>query len=349
MAQDGQRHDRRPWSTTVDGGPLADDLFAPPAGYKLNQTRSNSESVVVLSVSLLRSASDARPCVTVELRPPRAELESAEGIDAWIDTYHAIRSLARQHIARHDHRQRRRRAGREQPAASRRQSRRAEWRSAHVVPFLTCKHSLEFCLGYADQATHHGFSSLVVLGGDKHARPAALRRPRVAAARSRFARGIPQLELGGWANPNARPRSSRSTSCSIAEANADFYLTQIVSHHQARARSRVSRRGAPPRRHDAGGLRRVLLSQRQPADAGGAAAVPAGAGRGADAPSSPPARRPIDVCARTIRTLLDLGARHFYISNLPLRRTGADAERHSRQRRAASLAGSTATLIDAGR
>jgi hypothetical protein len=30
---------------------------------------------------------------------------------------------------------------------------------------------------------------------------------------------------------------------------------------------------------------------------------------------------PIDVCARTIRTLLDLGARHFYISNLPLRRT----------------------------
>jgi hypothetical protein len=30
---------------------------------------------------------------------------------------------------------------------------------------------------------------------------------------------------------------------------------------------------------------------------------------------------PVDVCARTIRTLLDLGARHFYVSNLPLRRT----------------------------
>ena len=26
-----------------------------------------------------------------------------------------------------------------------------------------------------------------------------------------------------------------------------------------------------------------------------------------------------DVCARTIRTLLDVGARHFYISNLPIR------------------------------
>ena len=30
---------------------------------------------------------------------------------------------------------------------------------------------------------------------------------------------------------------------------------------------------------------------------------------------------PVDVCARTIRTLLDLGVRHFYVSNLPLRRT----------------------------
>ena len=30
---------------------------------------------------------------------------------------------------------------------------------------------------------------------------------------------------------------------------------------------------------------------------------------------------PVDVCARTIRTLLDLGAKHFYVSNLPLRRT----------------------------
>jgi hypothetical protein len=27
-----------------------------------------------------------------------------------------------------------------------------------------------------------------------------------------------------------------------------------------------------------------------------------------------------DICARTIRTLTDLGARHFYISNLPLGR-----------------------------
>ena len=29
---------------------------------------------------------------------------------------------------------------------------------------------------------------------------------------------------------------------------------------------------------------------------------------------------PEDVCARTIRTLMDVGARHFYISNLPVTR-----------------------------
>ena len=33
--------------------------------------------------------------MAVELRPPRAELEAAEGMDAWIDTYHAIRALTR--------------------------------------------------------------------------------------------------------------------------------------------------------------------------------------------------------------------------------------------------------------
>ena len=32
---------------------------------------------------------------------------------------------------------------------------------------------------------------------------------------------------------------------------------------------------------------------------------------------------PIDICARTIRALLDLGARHFYVSNLPARKTAA--------------------------
>jgi len=27
---------------------------------------------------------------------------------------------------------------------------------------------------------------------------------------------------------------------------------------------------------------------------------------------------PVDICARTMRAMMDVGARHFYISNLPL-------------------------------
>ena len=124
-------------------------------------------------MSFLERLKNARdPIITVELRPPRAELESGEGIDAWIDTYHAIRSLARQNVpvmitdsavgAQEENNLRHLVANLGAPVAR-----------AHVVPFLTCKHSLDFCYGYADQAAHHGFSSLVVLGGDKH-----LGRPR---------------------------------------------------------------------------------------------------------------------------------------------------------------------------
>ena len=40
-------------------------------------------------LSLLRRESSS--VISVELRPPRAELAAAEGMDAWIDTYHAIK------------------------------------------------------------------------------------------------------------------------------------------------------------------------------------------------------------------------------------------------------------------
>jgi hypothetical protein len=31
-------------------------------------------------------------------------------------------------------------------------------------------------------------------------------------------------------------------------------------------------------------------------------------------------RDPVEVCARTVRAMLDAGVRHFYVSNLPLGR-----------------------------
>ena len=45
---------------------------------------------------LLSALRAGRPVVGAELRPPRAELESGEGMDAWIDTYHAVRRLTRE-------------------------------------------------------------------------------------------------------------------------------------------------------------------------------------------------------------------------------------------------------------
>ena len=36
--------------------------------------------------------------IAAELRPPRAELAASEGMDAWIDTYHAVRGLTRRGV-----------------------------------------------------------------------------------------------------------------------------------------------------------------------------------------------------------------------------------------------------------
>ena len=266
-------------------------------------------------LTLLRTSTT--PVITVELRPPRAELESAEGIDAWIDTYHAIRSLARHNVrtmitdsavgAQEENNLRHLVANLGATVAR-----------AHVVPFLTCKHSLEFCLGYADQAAHHGFGALVVLGGDKH-----LGRPRCVEHAWQLRQHIrarhPGLELGGWANPTA-PAAGQVDYLLDGNAHADFYLTQIASHHQApqvaafMAEGRRRGLSLPAvfgvfyyRSANPSTLRTLKQFLPVPVDE-----LTAEFAAGATA---------IDVCARTIRSLLNLGVEHFYVSNLPLRRT----------------------------
>src|SRR4051812_20281752 len=96
-----------------------------------------------------------------ELRPPRAELATGEGMDAWIDTYHAVRRLTRDGtfvfltdsaVGAHEEDNLRHlvaNLGRDVPRE-------------HIVPFLTAKHPLAYCLAYADRAHHSGFPSLVV-------------------------------------------------------------------------------------------------------------------------------------------------------------------------------------------
>src|SRR3712207_6733485 len=166
--------------------------------------------------------------IAAELRPPRAELEAAASRDAWIDTYHAVRGLTR--------------GGTFVFLTDSAVGLREEDNLRHlvinlgkdvarsgVVPFLTCKHPLDYCLSYADRAQQQGFDSLVVLGGDRNVGP-----PRCVShaweLRQRIRQHQPGLTLGGWANPHAQ--SATQVSHLLApDVNAEFYLTQIVSHH----------------------------------------------------------------------------------------------------------------------
>ena len=227
------------------------------------------------TVSFLNDLRARESVISVELRPPRAELESNAGIDAWIDLYHSIRSLTRLDVrvmltdsavgAQEENNLRHLVANLGEAVARTR-----------VVPFLTSKHSMEFCLAYADQTVEHGFPSLVVLGGDKH-----VGRPRVVEhawqLRQRIRERHPGLELGGWANPVAGP-AQQMRFLLDPEVNADFFLTQIVSHHQAAEVAAFMDEGVRARTGDAGRVRRLLLPQREREDAAHAESVPAGAG-----------------------------------------------------------------------
>ena len=265
----------------------------------------------------LVSALRAGPSVfAAELRPPRAELATADGMDAWIDTYHAVRRLTRQGTfvfltdsavgaAEEDNlRHLVTNLGLDVPRD-------------RIVPFLTTKHALEYCLSYADRAHQSGFPALVVLGGDK-----AVGTPRSvehAWQLREMLRGRNHtLTLGGWANPHADPERQVDF-LTAKHAHAEFYLTQVASHHHADQVARFIRtteqrgltmpglfgvfyyRSANPRTLDA--LKGFL-----PVPAEG---LTREFGDGATAE---------EVCAKTIRTLLDAGAKHFYISNLPVLR-----------------------------
>jgi len=264
-------------------------------------------------LSALRSETSV---FAAELRPPRAELAASEGMDAWIDTYHAVRRLTRQgtfvfltdsavgaqeednlrHLVIN--------LGTDVPRE-------------RIVPFLTSKHSREFCLSYAERARQHGFPALVVLGGDK-----TVGMPRSVEhawqLREMLRERDQALALGGWANPHA-DADQQVDFLAATNAYAEFFLTQVVSHHHADEVARFVRtaerrglaipglfgvfyyRSANPRTLEAlKGFLPVPVEGLTREFTDGATAE--------------------EVCAKTIRTLMDIGARHFYISNLPVLR-----------------------------
>lgn len=252
--------------------------------------------------------------VAAELRPPRAGLDANKGIDAWIDTYHGIRRLTRQSVPvfltdsavgtqeENNLRHLVANLGRDVPRDL-------------VVPFLTTKHSLEFCLSYAEQAWQQGFSSLVVLGGDK-----TVGRPRCVehawTLREHIREREPRLTLGGWANPHASA-AQQIDFLRDERFRAEFFLTQIVSHLDLDPVKRFLEE-ADRRPIDLPGMFGVFYyrsaNPKTLAALSGFMPVPAqglvtefGAGLTAE-----------DVCARTIRALRALGVHHIYVSNLPM-------------------------------
>jgi 5,10-methylenetetrahydrofolate reductase len=265
---------------------------------------------------LLTALRSGNPVFAAELRPPRAELAGREGMDAWIDTYHAVRRLTREgtYVFLTDSA-----VGAEEEDNLRHliTNLGTDVPRQRIVPFLTSKHSLEFCLSYAERAHQSGFPALVVLGGDKTVGP-----PRSVEhawqLRALLRSHDHTIALGGWANPHGEAERQVDY-LSASDFHAEFYLTQIVSHHDV---ARVSRflneserrgltlpgvfgvfyyRSANPKTLDA--LRSFL-----PVPIEGLSREFAAG----DAPE--------DVCARTIRVLREAGARHFYISNLPIGR-----------------------------
>ncbi len=254
--------------------------------------------------------------VAAELRPPRAMLGTRAGIDAWIDTYHAVRRLVRQN----------RRVFLTDSAVGSQEEDNLRHLVAnlgqdvpreHVAPFLTAKHSLEYCLAYADRAVLHGFPALVVLGGDHTLGPPRC-VPHAWQLRQAIRARQPGLVLGGWANPHADP--VRQVEYLLDPGNAaEFYLTQIVSHHHVPAVDRFLNE-AVRRGLELPGLFGVFYYRSaNPATLGALRdfiPVPEGElsaefGSGASAE---------EVCARTLQALRAAGVRHVYISNLPLSR-----------------------------
>jgi 5,10-methylenetetrahydrofolate reductase len=274
-------------------------------------------------MTLLERLRSGQQVIAAELRPPRAELEASASMDAWIDTYHAVKRLTAggTHVFLTD-----------SAVGSKEEDNLrhlvinlgADVPRSSIVPFLTCKHTLEHSLAYADRAHQHGFDALVVLGGDKNVGP-----PRCVEhawqLREEIRRRVPDLSLGGWANPHTDPATQ--VGHLLAErAHAEFYLTQIVSHH---SRTSVERFLTEARRR---GLSLPVLFGVFYYRSANTKTLTALAGF-LPVPVEELTREfadgatPEEICARSIRTLSEAGVRHFYISNLPITNAPATLRR----------------------
>jgi hypothetical protein len=262
--------------------------------------------------SVLRRLREDRPLVAVELRPPQSGMSYADSVDAWIDMYHSIRRLARQDtlifltdnaVGRSE----------EENLAHLTANLAGELPAERLVPFITCKHSLEYIQLYAARAASHGFEALTVVGGDQSGgTPRVV--PHAYELRHLMRRWAPHLTLGGWVNPHREPE--RQVDFLLDQGfDADYYVTQIVSHHNIDPvrdfLAEGRRRGLPYP-----GVFGVFLyrsaNPRTLTQLGDFFPVPAeGVTRDFEAGLSPE-----EICARTICALRQIGVDKVYVSNL---------------------------------
>jgi hypothetical protein len=273
--------------------------------------------------SVLERLREGRPLAAVELRPPRTGLSSAESMEVWIDMYHSIQRLGRRDtiIFLTDNAVG---LSEEENLAHLTANLAGDLDPRRIVPFLTSKHSLEYCLMHASRTASYGFEALTVLGGDHTAGPPRC-VPHARELRSLIRQRVPRLDLGGWANPH-RPAEQQVDYILDDRFEADFYLTQIVSHHSIVAVERflaeARRRGVPYP-----GVFGVFLYR---------SANPATLAKLADFFPVPAAEltrefaagtSPEEICAKSVRMLREVGADKVYLSNLGFRQVDAQYRR----------------------
>ncbi len=271
---------------------------------------------MVHTTNLIDRLRDPRPLIAAELRPPRADMSSTDSMDTWIDMYHSIRKLARSDtvvfltdnaVGQAE----------EENLQHLTTNLADEADPSRVVPFLTCKHSLDYCLMYAARAASHGIEALTVLGGDRSVgAPRCL--PHAYELRNALRNRVPSLTLGGWANPH-RDAGEQVDYLLSEDCAAEFFLTQVVSHHSVgsveRFLSEAARRNL--RLPGVFGVFYYRSANTQTLERlGEFFPVPAEA-IAADFASGLSADK---ICARSIRALQQIGVTNVYVSNLGFRR-----------------------------
>lgn len=261
------------------------------------------------------------PLIGVELRPPRLGVEADRSMLSWIDMYGAVRRIVDRDtilfltdsaVGTHE----------EENLQHLVTNLEDDVPRDRICPFLTTKHTLEYCLWYGARLLDAGYPALVVLGGDASV-GAERCVPHGRDLRQRMRQRVGNLTLGGWANPH-RDAGRQVDFLLDRGLTAEFYLTQVVNHYDLRPVERfvdeARRRGVPfPgvfgvfywRSANARTLAR--LDEFLPVPAAELERDFVERGLSAD-----------EICARTIAALRGLGVDKVYISNLP---TATAAER----------------------